>query len=130
MTTSDDFLEHYGVKGMKWGKTTSGAASGSGKESRKEYKARTKKEQSEFYNKKMTAIVDKAAKAGDDVIIKTKYGGDTHQTITTGTNFVEQLAKGKAFDVTLTEVYATKTAEGPYQMTGDRNVYQKSKRRK
>lgn len=168
MESTDDFLAHYGVKGMRWGQRKASTSSASGKkktlgqqlnqskfgeisrknvkrhnaqvakkkakaatkETRKEYKARIKKEQNEFYNKKMTAIVDKAAKAGDDVLIKTMYGGDVYQTITTGSEFVKQLSKGMAFDVTLTEVYATKTAEGPYQMTGDRNVYQKSKRRK
>lgn len=128
------FLAHYGVKGMKWGVRRSQAqldrASGSRKESRKEYRARVKQEQNEFYNKKMSSIVDKAAKDGDDVMIKTLYGGELYQTITTGSDFVKQLSKGRAFDVTVTEVYAIKTADGPYQMTGDRNVYQKSKRRK
>lgn len=130
----DSFLEHHGVKGMKWGKRKAeGSSSSSGsssKESRKEYRARVKQEKSEFYNKKMSSIVDKASKDGDDVMIKTLYAGETYQTVTTGSDFVKQLSKGRAFDVTLTEVYATKTADGPYQMTGDRNVYQKSKRRK
>lgn len=138
--TSKAFLEHYGVKGMKWGvRKDSGSSSKSSagskkktsaKESRKEYRARIKSEREAFYNKKMSAIVDKASKSGDDVMIKTLYGGDTYQTVTTGSDFVKQLSKGRAFDVTLTEVYAIKTADGPYQMTGDRNVYQKSKRRK
>lgn len=130
MESTDYFLAHYGVKGMKWGVRKAGDSSGSRKESRKEYRSRIKQEKNEFYNKKMSAIVDKAAKGGDDVLIKTMYGGDVYQTITTGSEFVKQLSKGMAFDVTLTEVYATKTAEGPYQMTGDRNIYQKSKRRK
>lgn len=133
VTTSDDFLAHYGVKGMKWGRRKaegSSDSSGSSKESRKEYRSRVKQEKNEFYNKKMSSIVDKAAKDGDDVMIKTLYAGETYQTVTTGSDFVKQLSKGRAFDVTVTEVYATKTADGPYQMTGDRNVYQKSKRRK
>lgn len=133
MESSDDFLAHYGVKGMKWGvrkADRSSGSSGSRKESRKEYRARVKQEQNEFYNKKMSAIVDKADKGGDDVLIQTLYAGDAYRTLTTGSEFVSQLSKGRAFDVTVTEVYATKTADGPYQMTGDRNVYQKSKRRK
>ena len=130
LTPADDFLMHYGVKGMKWGQRKSDNSSNSGKESRKEYRERIKTEKNEFYNKKMSSIVDKADKGGDDVIIQTLYAGDAYRTLTTGSEFVSQLSKGRAFDVTVTEVYATKTAEGPYQMTGDRNVYQKSKRRK
>lgn len=134
MESPDDFLAHYGVKGMKWGVRRSQAqldrASGSRKESRKEYRSRVKQEKNEFYNKKMSSIVDKAAKDGSDVMIKTLYAGETFPTVTTGSDFVKQLSKGRSFDVTVTEVFATKTADGPYQMTGDRNVYQKSKRRK
>lgn len=67
----------------------------------------------------------------DNVLIQTLYAGDTYRTLTTGSEFVSQVSKGRAFDVTLTEVYAIKTSDdGPYQMTGDRNVYQKTKRRK
>lgn len=129
-TEASDFLMHYGVKGMKWGVRKADNSSSSGKESRKEYRERIKTEKNEFYNKKMSAIVDKAIKDGDDVIIQTLYAGEAYRTLTTGSEFVSQLSKGRAFDVTVTEVYATKTVEGPYQMTGDRNVYQKSKRRK
>lgn len=133
MESTDDFLSHYGVKGMRWGvRKAKGSSdpSGSRKESRKEYRSRIKQERSEFYNKKMSTIVDKAAKDGDNVMIKTLYAGDLSQTVTTGTDFVKQLSKGRAFDVRATEVFATKTADGPYQMTGDQNIYQKSKRRK
>lgn len=125
MESSDDFLAHYGVKGMKWGVRKSES-----KESRKEYRKRIASEKNEYYNNKMSNVVNRASRGGDDVLVKTRYGGDHIQTITTGSEFVKQLSKGAAFDVTLTEIYATKSKDGPYVITDEVNVYQKTPRRK
>lgn len=117
----DAFLEHYGKKGMKWGVTT--------KESRSDYKARVADESLAFNNKKMQDLIATSLKGGDKVLLQTRYQGDTFRTITTGKEFVSELSKGRAFDITVTEVFAKQTKEGPYQLTGEQKQYVKSERR-
>lgn len=118
---AEPVLVHYGVPGMQWGKTKT-------KESRSDYKARVQKEELDFNQKKLDDIFQKAVKSGDKVLIQTRYAGDTVRTITTGKEFVAELSRGRAFDVKVTEIFATQTKEGPYQMTGERNQYVKSAR--
>ncbi|ADD81020.1 gp022 [Rhodococcus phage ReqiPoco6] len=120
----DNFLAHYGVKGMKWGQRKKH------KESKKEYKARTKKELAEYNEKKAFSIASRAAVGKENVIVKTKFGGDTHGSIVTGEQFYQQLARGRAFDIRITEIYATRKAEGEqFTRAALYPAYQKSERR-
>lgn len=118
--STENFLEHHGVKGMKWGVH---------KESRKVYRQRVRQEKSNFEQKKAHTLLNEAAKGGDKVLIKTRFGSDTTQRILTGKEFVDALSRGGAFDVRVSEVYATRGKTGPYVLN-DKPIgtYKKTKR--
>lgn len=119
----DDFLAHYGKKGMKWGVRTKHT------ESRKEFKARAKKEQGEYHEKKANDMLSLAFKGGNNVLLATKFSGDQHGSIITGKEFVNQMSKSRAFDVRLTEVYAIKGASGMYESSVLYPAFKKPERR-
>lgn len=120
----DEFLAHYGVKGMKWGQRKNYT------ESKKEYKARTKKELAEYTEKKAFSIASRAAVGKEDIVIATKFGGDVYGSIVTGKQFYEQISRGRAFDVRITEVYATRQSAGEQFVRSELYPkYQKSERR-
>lgn len=128
----DDFIAHYGKKGMRWGHRKnpddgggsggsggssgggSGGSGGSGdasggkpkKLSRKEARALNKKGELEFNQKKMEKIFEESFKGGDEVLIATRLSGDNAITITTGKEIVAHLSAGGALDVRTTEVFA------------------------
>lgn len=136
----DDFLVHYGVKGMRWGRrksdSGSGGSGGSGgsakkapkhTETRREYRKRVKQEADEFRQKKFEKTFDTAEKKGDDVLIKTMYA-DSGPTIVTGKEFVRDISRGRAFNADVTEVFGEKRGDGSYH-TVMSEQYTKSRRR-
>lgn len=132
-----EFLAHYGVKGMRWGRrkaegSGSGNSGGSAKkekftESRREYKKRTKSEAKEFQQKKLERTVKTASEKGDNVLIKTMYADGT-PTIVSGREFVRDISSGRMFNAKVTDVVAEKRADGVYY-SADIEKYTKSRRR-
>ncbi|ALY08610.1 hypothetical protein CAPNMURICA_10 [Arthrobacter phage CapnMurica] len=69
MTTEvDNYLEHYGVKGMKWGKKSSSSSSSSSSEGQ----PKSKKELRALDRANRKAIREKARKEWDDDIVKAR----------------------------------------------------------
>lgn len=130
MDEVDEFLAHYGVKGMKWGvRKRSGDSSGSSEKrlSRKDFKAKVSSEKAAFYENKASRILDEASK-DPKTLISIKTAG-TYPTVVTGKEFVSYLSSGGSFDIRATDVYARRTAEGPYALNTSMNQqYKKPKR--
>jgi hypothetical protein len=113
----DDFLAHYGVKGMRWGVTKAQYKTLS-KEDRKGYRKKSFREraatlkEAQVENAKLT--IDAAKKGGSDVFIQTKTNPyDSVPTIMTGKEFTRHLESGGAFDVKVTAVFGyTNTKSG------------------
>lgn len=126
MDDVDAFLEHVGVKGMKWGVRKDPSA---GRESRKDYKARVKTEKDEFYNKKIQGVVKQSLAKGNDILIQTRLPGDAAITIATGKDFLNHVSAGGVFDAKVTDVFATKNSDGNYERVAPSEGYVKSKRR-
>lgn len=105
----EEFLAHYGVKGMKWGVTKARYKSLS-KEEKKGYRKRTGKEKraaiKEGLLKNADLTIEAAAKGGKDVLIKTRRPGDMYPTVMTGEEFMTHLTRGGAMDARQTQVFA------------------------
>lgn len=129
MAEVDDFLAHYGVKGMKWGKRKAQDSSSTGERrlSRKEHRAKVKKEQSDFYQKKVDRMIEEAVN-DPDVLIKVRTLNGT--MIATGKEFINFLGRGGALDVRASDVYARKTADGKhYEFNSEMNKQYKAPKR-
>ena len=123
----DAFLEHYGVKGMRWGvRRSSQNETSSPKKSRREKRAEKKAAKQEFYNQKAQRIIAKAMEDPDTLVaLKTT---DTYPTIVTGREFIEYASKGGFFDVKYTDIYATKdSASNAYVLNNNMNERYKPK---
>lgn len=117
--TTEEFLEHYGVKGMKWGRRRTDAQLGKAKISRKENKRLNSEAKAKFDQKKAKSILKESAKKGDRVLVETQYAGDPYKTLTTGTEFVNAMTQGKAFNLDATEVFARQAREGEQFVLND-----------
>ena len=132
-TETDVFLAHYGVKGMKWGVRRKSADDGASaakpkRMSRKEARALNKEGRKKFYEDKANRILSESVKKGDDVLVQVRTPGSTYPTVVTGREFASYAARGGAFDVRMTDIYATKAAGG-YQLNESPNAgYQKVQR--
>ena len=105
----DNFLAHYGVKGMKWGVTKSDYRSMS-KADRKQYRKKTLKERSKTFKeareKNLQLVADTSAKNGKEVFVKTRLAGDQYPTLMTGSEFTKHISKQGVFDANMTEIVA------------------------
>ena len=120
----DSFLEHYGVKGMRWGVRKN--VTSSHKKSRREKRAEKKAAKQEFYNKKAQNIIAKSLEDPDTIVsLKTT---DVYPTLVTGREFVEYASKGGIFDIRYTDIYATKDKESnTYVVNNNMNARYKPK---
>jgi hypothetical protein len=100
-TNVDDFLTHYGVKGMRWGKRGSRPT-----ESRRDYKKRIKGERQAHEKKKLEGVIKTAMKGGEDVLVKTQLPGDYATTIMTGKQFVDMAGRGALLNAKTTDIFA------------------------
>ena len=129
MTEVDNFLAHYGVKGMKWGKRKADDSSSNGERrlSRKEHRAKVKQERSAFYQKKADKLLEEVMNDPDVLVnVRTLNGS----MIATGKEFVNFMAKGGVMDIRATDIYARKTADGKnYQMNSEMNKQYKPPKR-
>lgn len=101
MDEVDDFLAHFGVKGMRWGQRKKFT------ESRKQYKGRVKAERTSFEQQKLDNVLKTSIRKGEDVLVSTRIPGDTVKTIMTGKQFVERAIAGGLMDSRSTDVFAT-----------------------
>ena len=109
---NDVALEHYGVKGMKWGQRRAQKRESrqAFKAEKKAYKQNVRKERDEFYDKKATSVVATAAKHPKSLISVYGYHNMStvpSQMIMTGEQFVTGLSSGAVFNIKYTDVYAT-----------------------
>ena len=127
--SDEDSLEHFGVKGMKWGQRKNNSAP---KVTRKQNRQMNREAEHEFNSAKVNAIYAEGKRLGDKVLIKTRLPGDSVQTITTGKEFTRHLESGGAMDVRVTEIYARQPAKGGQYVLNDKPIgnYQKQDFRK
>ena len=133
----DDFLEHFGVKGMKWGKrkaeggTSSESNSASTKRlSRKEVRKINREGQRAHDTKRVNDVLAESLKKGDDILVSTMFAGETYKTILTGKEFAERAAAGSHINARMTDVFASKkSGDNPYELRDNSQAnYQKVKR--
>lgn len=99
---TDNFLEHYGVRGMKWGKRSGGHT-----EKRRDYKRRIVSERQAHEQEKLSKVLTTSMKKGENVLVKTQLQGDYVPTIMTGKQFVETASRGALLNAKTTDVFAT-----------------------
>ena len=98
---TDDFLEHYGVAGMKWGKRQRHT------EKRRDYKKRIKGERQTHDQEKLTRVLTTSMKKGENVLVRTQLPNDYAVTIMTGKEFVERAGRGALLNAKTTDIFAT-----------------------
>lgn len=102
MDEVDDFLEHFGVPGMKWGRHKPKFT-----ESRRQYKGRVKSERQAFDQQKLGGVLKTSIKGGENVLVSTRIPGHTVKTIMTGKEFVRYAGQGGLLDAKTTDVFAS-----------------------
>lgn len=121
----DNFLEHFGVKGMHWGQRKSEESSSSGsmstkvkpkKLTRKEVKA----ERNAFYQDKSNRILETASK-DPEALIKVRTPFDTVPSIVTGQEFMDYMKRGGYMDIRVTDIWAQKDSSGTYILNENMN---------
>ena len=127
--TINPYLEHHGVKGMKWGRRKRRETSSGEKKrlSRKEVRRLNKQKSKEFYQKKADRLIKESASKGKDVLVSVK-GFESFPTVMTGREFVTHLSNGGMFDIKQTDIYARR--DGDVMVINDRmnERYKKIKR--
>lgn len=116
----DDFLEHHGVKGMKWGRRKHAAADEAIKTgvadkkmfSRRDVKKLNKATEQEYNLKKTTQVYNESKAKGDNVLVKSRAAGDYVDTVMTGKQFVSHVERGGLVNPASTRVFARRQHEG------------------
>lgn len=100
------FLEHHGVKGMKWGiRKQRTNSDGSRRLSRREFRQSEKQRRQEVNVRRANAIIEFAQKKPSENLIVARMGPTAQQTIATGNDFIKHLSRGGAFDVETARIY-------------------------
>ena len=105
----DEFLAHYGVKGMKWG-VRKAQPTGSKRLSRKEVRKINKEGQTNFYLDRANRAFA-TAQQDPSVLIRTRTNLTSPPMVLTGKEFFDHALRGGAFDIKMTAIYATKSSE-------------------
>ena len=137
MNEVDDFLAHYGRKGMKWGvrNDDSSGSGGSGppkkKLSRKEVRNINKQGKLDYDGETVTKVYLEAKGKGERVLVKTRTPGDFADTVMTGKQFVQYTEAGNALDLGSTRIFARQNKVGEEFVLNnfEDEVYQPIKRR-
>lgn len=112
----EDFLEHHGVKGMKWGIRKKEYKS-LDRDSKKMYRKKTSKERRadrrKAYEKNLSTITKAAAKNPSGMLVRTRRPGEQYDSVLTGKEFIDHLTKGGYVDARATQVFGyANTKEG------------------
>lgn len=118
MIEVEDFLAHYGKKGMKWGVRNDDTVSSGGvgestkKLSRREVKKINKVNKEAYDGGKASEVYLESKGKGERVLVKSRALGDFADTVMTGKQFVDYVEKGGAIDISSTRIFARQAKEG------------------
>lgn len=136
----EDYLAHYGVKGMKWGRRKDGSAGSKRaakkeakaevKTAKKELKAKTREGKSNIRNrtavekqqrdqKHLTTLTKIASKEATSLISMT--GPNNTTTLVTGKDFVDHVSRGGLLNASST--YLFYSSKSNYANENSRNAY-------
>ena len=132
----ENFLEHFGVKGMKWGvRRNRDSSDGGESNSRRDQKStgakrKTAKKELEAYNREAAEkfYLDKADRvlktaANDpESLISVRVWGTSHPTVATGREYVNFMTRGGIMDILATDVLATTNKDGVYVRNENMNA--------
>ena len=118
MTNTDDFLEHYGVKGMKWGVRRDDAVlariggvriAGETKEDRQAYKSYKKSTSGKERRQDRRAVQESRASHLIELSVANpkhfvEVGTPGYPTLMRGKEFVDYLSRGGAFNPMTTNI--------------------------
>ncbi len=113
-------FDHYGVKGMRWGRrkkrtSTSDTGTSKSKASKKKLtRAEVRAERNAFYMARSERAVDTALRKKGDTLIYTSTSPKVRGIVMSGNEFIDHISKGGAFDTRVTRVYATKDESGQF----------------
>ena len=106
------YLQHFGVKGMKWGIRRS-SGSGTATVSRRQNRKMNKTARKEYYQEKADHLLKTAlANKGDDTLIQ------VGRSVITGQTFVNLALSGGAFNIKATNIASIRNPN-----TGDFEAY-------
>lgn len=111
------YLQHYGVKGMKWGvRKRRDVVNKPKRMSRKEVRNINRQRRQEHNAKRAEYLLSEAATKKKDVLIaiRTPYDKMNVPTIVTGTQFVDYMTRGGVLNIEQSDIFATKDSSGTY----------------
>ena len=120
MLDMNNEFDHFGVKGMRWGRrkkrtSTSDTGTSKSKASKKKLtRAEVRAERNAFYMARSERAVDTALRKKGDTLIYTSTTRKVRGIVMSGNQFIDHISKGGAFDTRVTRVYATKDESGQF----------------
>ena len=120
MLDMNNEFDHFGVKGMRWGRrkkrtSTSDTGTSKSKASKKKLtRAEVRAERNAFYMARSERAVDTALRKKGDTLIYTSTTPKVRAIVMSGNEFIDHISKGGAFDTRVTRVYATKDESGQF----------------